>query len=58
MIFKIDKSKSNKFQFQIRTFWWKHKGEKKLEAVYLQLFGFVLWVFRNKQTYNDWPCQA
>lgn len=56
MVFKIDKSKSNKFQ--IRTFWWKHKGEKKFEAVYLQLFGFIFWVFRNKQVYNDWPCQA
>ena len=56
MVFKKFKSNSGKFGYRI--FWWKYKGEKKFQAVYLQLFGFIFWIFRDKETYYDWPSQS
>ncbi len=54
----LKKDKSNSWKIKSRIFWWKHKGERKFEAGFIQCFGYTFWLFRNKDVYNDWPCQA
>lgn len=53
MVFKKYKSKNQKIRMIL--FWWKHNGEKKFEAGFIEGFGYIFWFWRNKQIYNDWP---
>ena len=56
MVFRKYKSKNQKIR--VRLFWWKHKGQKKFEAGFIEGFGYIFWFWRNKEIYNDWPQSA
>jgi len=59
MIFKTGKYKNNKLSLRVyRCPYPVSKPTKKFEAVFLQVGNRGYWIFRNKQIYQDWPCQA
>ena len=42
----------------MRLFYWKHKGQKKFEAGFIEGFGHIFWFWRNRQIHNEWPNAA
>ena len=57
MIFRKYKSKESGISGRI--FYETHHTQKnKIKAAYLQIFGFIFWLWRDLDTYQGWPSAA
>lgn len=58
MVFKKYKEKNKKWKLKMFFDTNYMTGKKKFTAVFVQGFGYIFWLFRTEQIYQEWPAQA